>query len=146
MVAFLPTKKVAFLVVLGPVDLATGKTPIENVDHRRASPADGRPIRQPDNNSGQRHTEIILETTANGYNDLHSLWRKAEADESEFMPVFLPWFVDPEYRREIDVDFVMDAEESKLADLYKLDKEQIAGAYSNRRGRKTGGRSSQPQS
>src|SRR6516225_2662186 len=116
MVAFLPTKKVAFLVVLGPVDLATGKTPIENVDHRRASPADGRPIRQPDNNSGQRHTEIILETTANGYNDLHSLWRKAEADESE------------------------------LADLYKLDKEQIAGACSNRRGRKTGGRSSQPQS
>src|SRR6516165_10825896 len=76
MVAFLPTKKVAFLVVLGPVDVATGKTPIENVDHRRASPADGRPIRQPDNNSGQRHTEIILETTANGYNDLHSLWRK----------------------------------------------------------------------
>jgi hypothetical protein len=43
-------------------------------------------------------TEIILETTANGHNDLHSLW-----------------FVDPEYRREIDADFVMDADESKLA-------------------------------
>jgi hypothetical protein len=60
-------------------------------------------------------TEIILETTANGHNDLHSLWRKAEAGESEFMPVLLPWFVDPEYRREIDADFVMDADESKLA-------------------------------
>src|SRR5262249_44841058 len=55
--AFLPTKKIAFLVVLGPVDLATGKTSIENVDRRRASPADGRPIRQPDNNSGQRHED-----------------------------------------------------------------------------------------
>jgi hypothetical protein len=60
-------------------------------------------------------TEIILETTANCHNDLHSLWRKAEAGESEFMPVLLPWFVDPEYRREIDADFVMDADESKLA-------------------------------
>jgi hypothetical protein len=71
-------------------------------------------------------TEIILETTASGYNDLHSLWRKAEAGESEFMPVFLPWFVDPDYCREVDSDFVMDAEESKLVELYNLTKEQIA--------------------
>jgi hypothetical protein len=71
-------------------------------------------------------TEIILETTANGYNDFHALWRKAEAGESEFMPIFLPWFVDPDYRREIDSDFEMDGEESKLAELYKLTKEQIA--------------------
>ena len=42
------------------------------------------------------------------------------------MPVFLPWSLDPEYRREVDADFIMDAEESKLADLYKLDKQQIA--------------------
>jgi hypothetical protein len=39
-------------------------------------------------------TEIILESTANGYNDFHSLWRKAEAGESEFLPVFLPWSLD----------------------------------------------------
>ena len=71
-------------------------------------------------------TEIILETTANGYNDLHSLWREAEAGESEFMPIFLPWFVDPDYRGEVDSDFVMDGEESKLAELYNLTKEQIA--------------------
>src|SRR5262245_63974291 len=36
-------------------------------------------------------TEVILESTANGYNDFHKLWRKAEAGESEFLPVFLPW-------------------------------------------------------
>jgi hypothetical protein len=29
-------------------------------------------------------TEIIIESTANGFNEFHSLWRKAEAGESEF--------------------------------------------------------------
>jgi hypothetical protein len=36
-------------------------------------------------------TEIIIESTANGFNDFHSLWRKAESGESEFLPIFLPW-------------------------------------------------------
>jgi hypothetical protein len=71
-------------------------------------------------------TEILLESTANGFNDFQSLWRKAEAAESEFMPVFLPWSIDPGYRREIEGDFEMDSDERALADLYKLDKEQIA--------------------
>jgi hypothetical protein len=71
-------------------------------------------------------TEIILETTANGFNDFQALWRKAEAGDSEFMPVFLPWSIDPDYRREIDGDFEMDSEERALADIHQLDKEQIA--------------------
>ncbi len=71
-------------------------------------------------------TEIIIESTANGYNDFHSLWRKAEAGESEFMPIFLPWSLDPGYRRKLDDDFAMDGEEKKLAELYGLDAEQIA--------------------
>ena len=71
-------------------------------------------------------TEIILESTANGFNDFQSLWRKAEVGESEFMPVFLPWSIDPGYRREIEGDFEMDSDERALADLHKLDKEQIA--------------------
>jgi hypothetical protein len=71
-------------------------------------------------------TEIILETTANGFNDFQALWRKAEAGESEFMPVFLRWSIDPGYRREVDDDFEMDSDERALADLHKLDKEQIA--------------------
>jgi hypothetical protein len=71
-------------------------------------------------------TEIIIESTANGYNDFHSIWRKAEAGESEFMPIFLPWSLDPSYRREIEPDFIMDSEERKFAELYDLDKEQIA--------------------
>jgi hypothetical protein len=40
-------------------------------------------------------TEIILESTACGYNSFHQLWRKAEARDSDFLPVFLPWSIDP---------------------------------------------------
>jgi hypothetical protein len=70
-------------------------------------------------------TEIIIESTANGYNDFHSLWRKAEAGESEFMPVFLPWSLASEYRAKPGDDFKMTAEEAKLAELHGLDADQI---------------------
>jgi hypothetical protein len=70
-------------------------------------------------------TEVILESTANGYGDFHSLWRKAESGESEFLPVFLPWTLDPFYRRKPEPDFKMDAEEANLAELYGLDIEQV---------------------
>jgi hypothetical protein len=40
----------------------------------------------PDENS-----EILLESTGNQFGDsFHQLWRRAEAGESEFMPIFLP--------------------------------------------------------
>jgi len=71
-------------------------------------------------------TEIIIESTANGYNDFHALWRKAEAGESEFLPIFLPWSLDPGYRRKVEADFAMDADEKKLAELHGLDAEQLA--------------------
>jgi hypothetical protein len=71
-------------------------------------------------------TEVIIESTANGYNDFFSLWRKAETGESEFLPIFLPWSLDPGYRRKVDADFVMDSEEKKLAELHNLNIEQIA--------------------
>ena len=70
-------------------------------------------------------TEVILESTANSYNDFHTLWRKAQAGESEFLPVFLPWSLDPGYRREVPADFKMDEDEANLAELYGLDAEQI---------------------
>jgi hypothetical protein len=71
-------------------------------------------------------TEVILETTANGFNDFHSLWRKAESGESEFLPVFLPWSLAPEYRAKVGDDFKMTGDEVKLAELHGLDVEQIA--------------------
>jgi hypothetical protein len=74
----------------------------------------------------QDGTEIILESTANGFNSFHSQWRKAEAGESEFLPVFLPWMLDPAYRCPPKPGFEMTGEEGMLADLHGLDVEQLA--------------------
>jgi hypothetical protein len=71
-------------------------------------------------------TEIILESTANGYNPFHSLWAKAVRGESEFLPVFLPWWLDSQYQTPVTEDWSPDAEERQLMQLYKLTKEQMA--------------------
>jgi hypothetical protein len=70
-------------------------------------------------------TEIILETTAYGFKEFHELWRKAESGESEFVLIFLPWSIDPEYRARLPDNFDMSAEEHRLAELHGLDAEQI---------------------
>jgi hypothetical protein len=71
-------------------------------------------------------TEIILETTGKEFGDeFHQLWRSAEAGESEFIPIFLPWSIDPTYRTKTPDEFCMTAEERQLAELHGLDAEQI---------------------
>jgi len=46
------------------------------------------------------NTMIVLESTANGVGDyFHELWIKAVKGENEFIPIFLPWFIDPNYSR-----------------------------------------------
>ena len=71
-------------------------------------------------------TEIIIETTGNQFGDaFHQLWRRAEAGDSEFLPVFLPWSIDPSYRARLPDDFSMTAEEKMIAEQHNLDAEQI---------------------
>jgi hypothetical protein len=70
-------------------------------------------------------TEVIIETTALGYNEFYSFWRKAEAGGSEFVPVFLPWKSDPGYRARLPEGFEMTSEERALAEVHELDAEQI---------------------
>lgn len=71
-------------------------------------------------------TEQFLESTGNGIgNFFHGEWQKAEAGESDFIPVFIPWFWQEEYRRPAPEGFVLQPEESALMDFFKLDKEQI---------------------
>ena len=71
-------------------------------------------------------SEAIIESTANGYNDFHKLWRLAEAGASEWVPIFLPWSLDPAYRKKPDEDFAISAEETGFKELYALDDEQLA--------------------
>ncbi len=71
-------------------------------------------------------TEIILESTANGMGNMfHQKCMQALEGKGDYMLVFIPWFWQDEYRRETPEDFAPTPEESKLAELYGWDKEQI---------------------
>jgi hypothetical protein len=71
-------------------------------------------------------SEIIIETTPFGFNEFYSLYRRAEAGESEFAPIFLPWWLDKEYRAMPGDDFRMDDEEKRLSAIHGLDRGQLA--------------------
>ena len=71
-------------------------------------------------------TEVILESTANGaQGEFYRLWKGAVAGENEYIPIFLPWFLTPEYRREAPEGFELDLEEEKLKDKFDLDNDQL---------------------
>ena len=71
-------------------------------------------------------TEVILESTANGaQGEFYRLWRGAVAGENEYLPIFLPWFITPEYRRDAPEGMELDLEEEKLQEKYGLDKDQL---------------------
>ena len=71
-------------------------------------------------------TEVILESTANGaQGEFYRLWRGAVAGENEYLPVFLPWFITPEYSRPAPDNFELDIEEEGLKEKYDLDDDQL---------------------
>lgn len=72
-------------------------------------------------------TEVILETTANGVgNPFHQRWQDAERGIGDFIPIFVPWFWQPEYAVVPAADFVLDHDEAEYATLYNLSAEQMA--------------------
>lgn len=59
------------------------------------------------------NTLVVWESTANGVGDFfHEQWQKAVRGESDLIPIFLPWFIDPGYTR----PFRSDAERQQLED------------------------------
>ena len=71
-------------------------------------------------------TEVIWESTANGVgNFFHEQWKLAEKGLSEFMPVFVPWFWQDEYKKEIPDGTNFTDEEIKLSEDYELSREQL---------------------
>jgi hypothetical protein len=72
-------------------------------------------------------TEIILESTANGMGgEFHERWQQAEAGIGDYQAIFIPWFWDGGYRREIADDFALDDEEFEYAEMHDLCMEQMA--------------------
>ena len=75
-------------------------------------------------------TMIIIESTANGYDDFKTKWDNAvEAQrrgEDGFVPVFFPWHEMAEYRRAVPPGFTMTPEEREIQATFGLDEEQIA--------------------
>lgn len=72
-------------------------------------------------------TEIILESTANGVgNVFHDQWVLAVSGASDFRAVFIPWFVQEEYRRRVpdDFDLMGDAESVPDGELTEIDYQQ----------------------
>jgi len=71
-------------------------------------------------------TEVILESTANGVgNAFHRLWLGAVRGENEYIAIFIPWFLTPEYTREAPVDFKLEPEEIIIKEKFNLSNGQL---------------------
>lgn len=74
----------------------------------------------------QPDTEVIFESTGNGVgNYYHQLWLAAIAGDTEFEPIFVPWFVQSEYRREASATMTLTPEEQTLVKVFGLDRDQL---------------------
>ena len=72
------------------------------------------------------NTLVVIESTANGYDEFKDLWDGAEKGENGWVPVFLPWFMEPDYRKPVEPGVVWKEEETKLAEQFGLDEKQLA--------------------
>jgi len=71
-------------------------------------------------------TEIYLESTANGVgNYFHEQWQLAESGESDFIPIFIPWYWQPEYVRDVPENFHPNEDEVELIKSYKINALQL---------------------
>lgn len=72
-------------------------------------------------------TEVIFESTANGVgNFFHEQWKLAEKGLSEFIPIFVPWFWQTEYTKEVPKGFTPTEEELRLKEQYNLTDGQLS--------------------
>src|SRR5207244_4012472 len=55
---------------------------------------------------------VVIEATANGFNDFRDEWVRAEKGESDFEPVFIGWTEEPAYSR----DFASPQEKERFAE------------------------------
>ena len=71
-------------------------------------------------------TAVFVESTANGVTGIfYELWKGAVEGTNGFVPVFIPWFTDPEYREPVPKTFERTPDEEEIAERYNLDDEQL---------------------
>lgn len=71
------------------------------------------------------NTMVIIESTANGYDDFKDIWDAAVAGENDFIPVFCAWWEHEEYRMPY-TGFPLTEYEKQLRGTYHLSPEQLA--------------------
>lgn len=72
-------------------------------------------------------TEVFLESTANGIGNLfHTLWQAAVRGESDYEPIFVPWFWEDGYSIDVPAGFMLDPEEAEYSDAFGLTLGQMA--------------------
>lgn len=71
-------------------------------------------------------TMVFVESTANGIgNPFHELWKSAIEGTSEYEAVFIPWFIQNEYREAVPKNFEKTPKEEELQEKHGLDNEQL---------------------
>ena len=71
-------------------------------------------------------TIIIINSTSNGAQGVYyDLWHKAEEKLGNFTSLFVPWYIQDEYRIAVPDGLVLTSEEEKLKEEWNLDDEQI---------------------
>ena len=71
-------------------------------------------------------TAIFVESTANGISGIfYDLWKGAVDGSNGYVPVFIPWFVDPEYIEPVPAQFERTPDEIDLAAKYDLSDGQL---------------------
>jgi len=74
----------------------------------------------------KKGTAIFVESTANGVTGIfYDLWKGAVEGTNGYVPVFIPWYIDPEYREPVPENFERTPEEEELCEKYGLDDEQL---------------------
>jgi hypothetical protein len=71
-------------------------------------------------------TLVIVESTANGFDEFKKLWDLAVSGLSHFAAVFFPWFEESQYRMPVPPGTLFSKEERELCEHLGLDEEQLA--------------------
>lgn len=73
-----------------------------------------------------KETAVFIESTANGVSGpFYEMWKGAVDGTNGFIPVFLPWFIQNEYRVAVPDNFTRTPDEEDLVKKFSVDNEQL---------------------